>query len=94
MQRYHADGSDDILLALRTTGGAVVLCSLTTMLGYFALVGSQNQGIRSLGEVAVVGEVCCLAAAVLVLPAGWYLLERQRRGHGGSLRQPTVPRIT
>jgi predicted RND superfamily exporter protein len=94
MQRYHADGSKDILLALRTTGGAVVLCSLTTMLGYFALVGSHNQGIRSLGAVAVVGEICCLAAAVLVLPAGWYLLERHRRGHGGSLRQPTVPHIT
>ena len=57
MQRYHADGSQDILHALRTTGGAVVLCSLTTMLGYFALVGSHNQGIRSLGEVAVVGEI-------------------------------------
>jgi uncharacterized protein len=94
MQRYHADGSEDILLALRTTGGAVVLCSLTTMLGYFALVGSHNQGIRSLGEVAVVGEISCLAAAVLVLPAGWYLLERHRRGHGGSLREPTVPHAT
>ena len=32
-QRYRADGSRDILGALRTTGGAVVLCSLTTMLG-------------------------------------------------------------
>jgi hypothetical protein len=78
MQRYHADGSRDILSALRTTGGAVVLCSLTTMLGYFALVGSHNQGIRSLGEVAVVGEISCLTAAVLVLPSLWFLVERRR----------------
>jgi hypothetical protein len=78
MQRYEADGSKDILAALRTTGGAVVLCSLTTTLGYFALIGSHNQAIRSLGVVAVVGEISCLLAAVLVLPAGWYRRERMR----------------
>jgi uncharacterized protein len=90
MQRYHADGSRDILGALRTTGGAVVLCSLTTMLGYFALVGSHNQAIRSLGVVAVVGEISCLLAAMLVLPAGWYLAERRR---GESIGVPRVPKM-
>jgi predicted RND superfamily exporter protein len=77
-QRYRADGSRDILGALRTTGGAVVLCSLTTMLGYLALLGSQNRAIRSLGLIAVVGEVTCLLAAVTVLPALWLLVERRR----------------
>ena len=75
MQRYHADGSRTIVSALETTGGAVVLCSLTTILGYLALVGSHNQAIGSLGRLAVIGEVSCLLAAVLVLPAGWYLFE-------------------
>jgi predicted RND superfamily exporter protein len=79
-QRYRADGSKDILGALRTTGGAVVLCSLTTMLGYLALVGSLNRAIRSLGTIAVVGEVSCLLAAVLVLPALWLVVERRRAG--------------
>ena len=79
MQRYRADGSRDILAALRTTGGAVVLCSLTTMLGYLALLGSENRGIRSLGVIAVVGEVSCLLAAVTVLPALWFLVERARQ---------------
>lgn len=79
VQRYRADGSKDILAALRTTGGAVVLCSLTTMLGYLALVGSLNRAIRSLGVIAVVGEVSCLLAAVTVLPALWLLVERRRR---------------
>jgi predicted RND superfamily exporter protein len=78
VQRYRADGSRDILAALRTTGGAVVLCSLTTMLGYLALLGSENRAIRSLGLIAVVGEVSCLLAAVSVLPALWLLIERRR----------------
>ena len=79
VQRYRADGATDILAALRTTGGAVVLCSLTTMLGYLALVGSHNRAIRSLGTIAVVGEVSCLLAAVMVLPALWLVVERRRR---------------
>ena len=83
VQRYRADGSRDVLAALRTTGGAVVLCSLTTMLGYLALVGSHNRAIRSLGTIAVVGEVSCLLAAVLVLPSLWFLVER-RRGRRAS----------
>ena len=77
-QRYRADGGRDILAVLRTTGGAVVLCSLTTMLGYVALLGSHNRAIRSLGTIAVVGEVSCLLAAVIVLPALWFLVERRR----------------
>jgi hypothetical protein len=70
MHRYFVDGKDRTVLgAMRTTGGAIVLCSLTTMVGYLALLGSMNQAIRSLGVVAVAGEVTCLASAMLVLAA-------------------------
>jgi predicted RND superfamily exporter protein len=72
-----------IVAVLRTTGGAVILCSLTTILGYVALLGSVNQAIRSLGGLAVVGEIACLLAAVLVLPAALILRERtESRSHG------------
>jgi predicted RND superfamily exporter protein len=47
----------------------VILCSLTTSLGYLALLRSHNQAVRSLGAVAVLGEVTCLIAALLALPA-------------------------
>jgi predicted RND superfamily exporter protein len=60
---------NDPLEVLRRTGGAVILCSFTTLLGYLALVRSVNFGIRSLGTAAVIGEISCLLAAVLVLPA-------------------------
>jgi predicted RND superfamily exporter protein len=84
VQRYRADGSKDILQVLRTTGGAVVLCSLTTTLAYLALIGSHNRAIRSLGIIAVVGEVSCLLAAVTVLPALWLLIERRRASRTGT----------
>ena len=62
-QRYRDLG--DPVEVLRRTGGAVILCSLTTLLGYLALVGSVNYGVRSLGRAAVAGEISCLLAAVL-----------------------------
>jgi predicted RND superfamily exporter protein len=62
-------GSAGVTTALRWSGGPVILCSLTTTLGYFALLRSRNQAVRSLGTIAVLGEVSCLLAAVLVLPA-------------------------
>jgi predicted RND superfamily exporter protein len=77
MQRYVTDGEESILASVRTTGGAIVLCSLTTIVGYLALIRSVNQAIRSLGILAVSGEVTCLAAAMIGLPA--ILLWRERR---------------
>lgn len=68
-----------ILDVLKTTGGAVVLCSVTTILGYIALLGSLNQAVRSLGLAAVLGEICCLLAAVLFIPAAARLRERKQK---------------
>ncbi len=79
MQRYRTDGRGSALAAVRSTGGAVVLCSLTTLLGYLALVRSKNYGVRSLGIAAVLGEATCLIAAVLVLPAGLTWLDQRYR---------------
>jgi hypothetical protein len=64
---------------LRRTGGAVVLCSLTTLLGYLALARSLNYGVRSLGMTAVIGEAACLLAAVVWLPAALLWLRQRRR---------------
>jgi predicted RND superfamily exporter protein len=69
MQRYAS--TQDVVETLKKTGGAVVLCSLTTMLGYLALLGSLNQAVRSLVPVADAGEMCVPGAAVLGRPAVW-----------------------
>ena len=58
-----------IAQALATTGGAVVLCSCTTIVGYGSLLLSANAGIRSFGAVAILGEATCLLAALTLAPA-------------------------
>jgi predicted RND superfamily exporter protein len=52
-----------------STGGAVFLCSSTTIIGYFSLMTSNNQALVSYGELAIAGEIGCLLAAELMLPA-------------------------
>jgi uncharacterized protein len=58
--------------AVAHTGGAVALCSMTTVIGFGSLLVAQNRALFSFGELAVTGELTCLATAVLVIPA--YLL--------------------
>ena len=69
VHRWRLEGPGSVVQVVRETGGAVVLCSLTTTLGYLALLTSINGAVRSFGLAAVIGEVTCLTAAVVVLPA-------------------------
>ena len=77
MKRYKDTGGD-VRLALVETGGAVILCSLTTMLGYAALGLSVNRAVQSFGVAAAAGEVCCVVTGVLVLPALLTWKDRRR----------------
>lgn len=77
VHRWRIQGSGHLATIVRETGGAVILCSLTTILGYSALMQSVNPGVRSFGMTAVIGEVTCLFAVVVVLPAVLALIERR-----------------
>jgi len=69
VNRWRIEGKGSVVDVVRETGGAVILCSMTTTLGYLALLTSINGAVRSFGLAAVIGEVACLNAAVLALPA-------------------------
>lgn len=77
MKRYEDDGAAGLPRALVETGGALVVCSLTTQLGYGVLTLSINGAVRSFGLAGAVGEMTALGSAMLVLPA-MLLLSRAR----------------
>jgi hypothetical protein len=79
MARFLRDGGRDVAGAIRGTGGAVGLCSLTTILGYSSLLVAENRGLFHFGFLAVLGEIACLTTAVVVLPAALLLV---RKGPG------------
>ena len=79
-QRYREEGQGSILSVIRNTGGAVMLSSLTTMIGYSSLLIAGNQAIVSFGRLAVLGELTCITAAVIAMPAFLRYLECRRSG--------------
>jgi predicted RND superfamily exporter protein len=85
-RRLHPEGG--IVEAVRTTGGAVTLCSVTTIIGYSSLVIARNQALVSFGVLADLGEVACLAAALLALPA--VLRWREARAETAATALPGV----
>lgn len=70
LKRLQQGGNQALEGALAATGGAVAVCSATTIIGYGSLLAAQNQALFSFGLFAVVGELTCLVTAVVVLPAG------------------------
>jgi predicted RND superfamily exporter protein len=62
-------GGADPAAVVRATGSAVALCSWTTIVGYGSLLAAQSHALRGFGAMAILGEVACLAAAVVALPA-------------------------
>jgi hypothetical protein len=91
MQRYRLSPAGGVRDVVIETGGAVILCSCTTVLGYLALTTSINQAIVSFGFSAAAGEVSCLLAGVLVLPAflRWREIRAARRAAESTAKPPT-----
>ncbi len=68
-ERRLSDARRALREAVQRTGGAVVLCSLTTIIGYVSLYTSSNRALNSFGIAMAISEVTCVATAVLIMPA-------------------------
>jgi len=68
-----------------STSSAVVLCSWTTIVGYGSLLAARSQALRGFGAMAILGEIACLLAAVVTLPAALAWMAA-RRAHAPEVR--------
>ncbi|HSO36697.1 MAG TPA: MMPL family transporter [Labilithrix sp.] len=68
----------DVALAVRRSGGAVALCSYTTIVGYGSLLFADNQALQSFGRLAASGEITCILCAMLVLPSLLHVWKRRK----------------
>jgi predicted RND superfamily exporter protein len=69
VQRLWQEPGESVAHTLHETGGAIALCSLTTIIGYGSLMVADNQALAHFGFLAALGEVTCIFAALTVLPA-------------------------
>jgi hypothetical protein len=67
--RHDHDEVPDPIGTLRTSGSAVFVCSLTTMIGYGSLLVSDNLAIRGFGAASFIGEITCVLTALVLVPA-------------------------
>ncbi|EDM77386.1 putative rRNA methylase [Plesiocystis pacifica SIR-1] len=74
----HNGGVARIREVVEGTGGAVLLSSLTTMVGFAGLLLGRHRGMMELGGTMVIGIACTLIASVVVLPALLVALDRAK----------------
>ncbi|MDH4199661.1 MAG: MMPL family transporter [Spirochaetia bacterium] len=65
--RYVLEGRGSMAHVIKHTGGAVGLCSLTTMIGYGTMVVADNQSMASFGLMAMIGELVILISAMFFM---------------------------
>ncbi|MCH8208068.1 MAG: MMPL family transporter [Nitrospinae bacterium] len=69
VNRYREDEDKGTTILSKSTGQAVVLSSLTTMIGFGSLMVADHQGVYSLGLVLTIGVGSCLLTSITLLPA-------------------------
>lgn len=67
--RYRIEGRGKVYHTLVTTGSAVALSSLTTIIGYGTMIIANSLSLASFGLMAILGEFACVIFALLYLPA-------------------------
>ena len=67
--RYREEKDKNAVVLGKSTGQAVVLSSLTTMIGFGSMMVADHYGVYSLGLVLSLGVLCCLIASITFLPA-------------------------
>lgn len=67
--RYREEADKTKVVLGKSTGQAVVLSSLTTIIGFGSMMAADHYGVYSLGLVLSLGVFCCLIASITFLPA-------------------------
>lgn len=69
IHRYKIEGPGKIPTIMRFTGRAILLTSLTTMIGFGSWGLATHRGIASMGQVLFLGVGSCFLSSSIVLPA-------------------------
>lgn len=79
LHRYKTEGRFSMPQVLGTTGKAILLTSLTTMIGFGSLGLSAHRGMASMGYVLMIGVGTCFVSSVIVLPSIITILEKIKK---------------
>jgi predicted RND superfamily exporter protein len=72
-ERVRQRGRAHLAQAIGESGPAVVLASMTSIIGYASLLAADSRALVSFGALAIIGELACVCVAIVVVPAMWAL---------------------
>lgn len=78
LHRYRVEGPGSMNIVYRSTGKAIIITSLTTMLAFGSLVFATYRGFGSLGLALFIGVGMCLLTTVMILPAILAISEKKK----------------
>ena len=78
LHRYKIEGPGSMNVVFRSTGKAIIITSLTTMLAFGSLVFATYRGFGSMGLALFIGVGMCLFATVTILPAILAISEKKK----------------
>ncbi len=78
VQRWIGEGKGEksIPKVVESTGRAVALSALTTIIGFGSIIIARYQGLSIMGKTLVIGVGCALVSAVLMLPSLLLIIEK------------------
>lgn len=68
IHRLRLEGQRGMAVVLRHTGRAILIASLTTMIGFGSLSLASHRGLASLGVILLLGVGACLISSMILLP--------------------------
>lgn len=78
MHRFRQEGHQGMTVVLHHTGRAILISSLTTMIGFGSLALASHRGMASMGLILFCGVASCLITSTLLLPCLLRLLAARR----------------
>ncbi len=81
LHRYRMEGPSSLRRLIRNLGRTLSVSTLTTVMGFGALMLSYHPGLKSLGLLTIVGLVATFLAAVFFLPSLLFIYESVMSRH-------------
>ncbi|RME04524.1 MAG: hypothetical protein D6805_02835 [Planctomycetota bacterium] len=81
LHRFYREKEYNLPTILHFTGKAILITSLTTIVGFGSFLLASHQGLKSLGIIMSIGILCCLFTSLVLLPCMLKLLSKQGKTH-------------
>jgi len=88
LHRYRTEGRGSLPLVMKFTGRAILLTSLTTMIGFGSMSLASHTGIAIFGFTLFCGVGACFISSAYVLPAILSLMEKLTGKNRRSKKSP------